>query len=101
MSVQKHARFFAASLVYTGLSGTYADVLEMPSDIRGAALFNGTDVDVTFSFDDGTSDTIVVPAGQNIFLDFVAMDMIVAKSTIQAKENASASSGSVSVTVVY
>lgn len=48
----------------TGLSGSYQDVgVVMASAVVGFVMYNTSDVDCQLSFDDGTTDTIIIPAG--------------------------------------
>jgi len=48
----------------TSLTASYQDVgAVMASPVYGFAIYNTSDVDVQVSFDDGTSDGPIVPAG--------------------------------------
>ena len=54
----------ARTLATTGLTGSYQDVgAVMGSAVLGYAMYNTSDVDVQISFDDGTTNGPIIPAG--------------------------------------
>jgi len=89
------------SLAFGGVTGTYA---ALSSAISGRGVFmqisSSLNADVVISLDGGTTDWMVLPAGQSVSIPFGSLE-VEFSGTVSVKHNgAAATSGIISVGII-
>ena len=90
--ISNDSNYFAAAscpargrIAAASITSSYTSLLSMTGNARHLALWNSTDQELLISYDNGSTDSVALDAGEFYAIDFVALGTILVSSTIVVK----------------